>query len=612
MCGIYGTTFEYSDELVKQKIQTLKHRGPDYFGVKKCLIGGGKSITFAHARLSILDLDPRSNQPFVYNDSITIVFNGEVYNFSELKNQYLKDVALRTTSDTEVICAMYEKYGKSCVKYLNGMFAFVVLDKKRDVLFGARDRLGKKPFYYRWNEAGIEFASQPKAILLGNKFTVSADARQFYLFNGYIPDPYCIWDEVKKLRAGHCFEYSISLNKLHIEKYWDIFANSCSFTVPKSYDEAKEVVSTLLDDAVKIRLRADVPVGMFLSGGIDSSLTSAVVARNNGNICAYTIGFDEHGYDESKDAQVTAKYLNIPIVTTMCKGDDMLEMFDELSEYYDEPFGDFSMIPTSLLSKVTRRDVTVAIGGDGGDEMFMGYSSYKMLKDKEQIYKLLPKSARKMLYNVLKHTPLSLRAEFLRYNNIMEQHAYREGYGNYGSAALYSAKEIAEKLPDLKYFDEKRGVRAASDYDIKHYLNSCINTKTDRASMRFSLELRSPLMDYRLTEYSRLLPYEYMFTKETGGKRILKDILYDIVPKEMMDRPKHGFSAPVGKWFRNNLRQDFVETLSESNIRQYVPELDAAKVTQYVNNFLSNAGETISQTSFFKIYTYLKWMQHYM
>lgn len=612
MCGIYGSTFRYTDEVVNQKIQRMRFRGPDFQAFKRYSIGENALVTLGHVRLSILDLDARSNQPFEYNENISIVFNGEIYNYQELKQQYLSGVSFRTTSDTEVICALYEKLGPKCVECFNGMFAFVLLDKKRNIMFGARDRLGKKPFYYRWNADGFEFASQPDAIRLGNQFTIDAEARTFYLFNGYIPDPYSIWSELRKLRAGQCFEYNLARNELRIETYWDLFSNSCGFEKPKSYDEAKEMVKSLLEDAVKIRLRADVPVGMFLSGGIDSTLTSALVAKQQSNICAYTIGFEEEKYDESSEAAATAKYLGIPFVKTMCSGRDMLDMFSDLPTYYDEPFGDFSCIPTSLLSKVTRQNVTVAIGGDGGDELFYGYRSYMSLIAKEKLYKTLPYPLRRLIYDVTHPFIHNPKLSVLRFQSLKEGATQLEGYGGYAQASKYNAAEIAQKFPDIALLDNKsRGLLAFSDYDMKHYMNSCINTKTDRASMRFSLELRSPIMDYRVAEYSRLLPLEYLYSKDLGGKRILKDILYEIIPREMMERPKHGFAAPVGAWFRDSMRRDFVDTLNLHALQSLVPELDAQKVVSYRDNFLSSSPDTLGETAFFKIYNYLKWCQQY-
>lgn len=611
MCGIYGSTFRYKDEIIKRKLSTMIFRGPDYQSYKRYRLPKEEELTLGHIRLSILDLDARSNQPFDYNEQISIVFNGEIYNFEELKNTLLQGVFLRTTSDTEVICALYEKYGRECVELLNGMFSFVIYDKQNNELFGARDRLGKKPFYYRWSSEGFEFASQPDPIRIGNTFKIDEQARAFYLFNGYIPDPYCIWKDLKKLRAGQKFVYNIISNELKISTYWDLFSNSCGFQRPKTYDEAKEIVYGLLDDAVKIRLRADVPIGMFLSGGIDSSLTSAFIAKHNNDITAYSIGFENAAYDESSYAKDVAEALGIPIRIKKCEGVEMWEAFKGYSSFYDEPFADFSAIPSSLLAKMTREDVTVAIGGDGGDEIFYGYSTYSKLVQKERLYKYLPYAVRRGIYFIAHLVSDSHYVELFKFKDLRDQFICRGGYGDFNDAAKYDAYALAHQLPDIDYINEERGLLSYSDYDMKHYMNSCINTKTDRATMRYSLELRSPLMDYRLAEYSRLLPLDFMFDKRLGGKKILKDIVYDMVPREILERPKHGFAAPVGEWFKTSLKELFMETLNKNSIVNNCPELDADKLVDYRNRFIRSERDTLCETSFFKLFTYLQWIKQH-
>lgn len=604
MCGIYGTTIHYSDEIVRQKLMLMRFRGPDYRSFLRLPIHNQEKLTLGHVRLSIMDLDPRSNQPFCYNERITIVFNGEIYNYQELKSTCLSDVNFRTNGDTEVICAMYEKYGEECVKYLNGMFAYVIYDKEKNILVGARDRLGKKPFYYSLSPQGFEFASQLNPIRYGRKLTISTLARKFYLLNGYISDPLCIYDEVKKLRAGQYFVFDLDTYKMDIHTYWDIFTNSCRFTAPKSYEEAKETLRDLLFDAVKIRLNADVPIGMFLSGGIDSSLTSAIVAKHNKNICAYSIGFQDRKYNESMHAQNVADYLGIPIKINYCEGNDMLHTFEHFTDYYDEPFADNSLIPTSYLAWKTREDVTVAIGGDGGDELFYGYSSYSKLQQKAFIMSL-PYAIRKGIYKVVSTIHMDHNIELLRYKDLQATHIARGGYGDLSDAVLFDMVALSEQLPDRHYlYNTKRGLLAFSDYDMKHYMNSCINTKTDRASMRASLELRSPIMDYRVAEYSRMLPYKYLMN-HGKGKRILRDILYDMVPSSIMERPKQGFAAPVMQWFQRDMKDTFMQTLTYQNVQALFPELNAGIVINLRDKML--IADMPIDCGFFKLFSYIQW-----
>ena len=461
MCGIFGTTRRYERSVVEHKLELMNFRGPDHTGVEEIQTPDGEKLTFGHVRLSIIDLDPRSNQPFVYNDDISIVFNGEVYNYLELKKQYLGDVALRTESDTEVICAMYEKLGVDSVKLFNGMFAYVIYDRHKNIMVGARDRLGKKPFYF-WHEGkDLEFASQPKVIKYGNNLHVDATARQFYLLQGIISDPYSPFAEVKKLRAGECFTFNLSSGKLDIQTYWDVDTNSCGFTAPKSYDEAKQMVKDLLFDAVRLRLNANVPVGTFLSGGIDSSLICAIVSNFNKDLCAYTAGFDNQQFDESHFAVDVARSLGVPIKVCPCTGDDLMKVFNDYIIYFDEPFADDSLIPSSLVAEKARQDVTVILGGDGGDELFYGYPKYEWTKARLHQYQK-PYWLRKLFTPYFKHKGGE--------EEVMQstQHDYADVYRSLGmfcydmgGAEKFDRIILGKQQPDMKYLQNKqRGILA--------------------------------------------------------------------------------------------------------------------------------------------------------
>lgn len=610
MCGIFGTTRRYERSIVEHKLELMNFRGPDHTGMEKMHTPDGETLTLGHVRLSIIDLDSRSNQPFVYTDDISIVFNGEVYNFLELKKQYLGDVTLRTESDTEVICAMYDKYGLDSVKLFNGMFAFVIYDRRKNIMVGARDRLGKKPLYY-WHEGkNLEFASQPKVIKYANDFHIDATARQFYLLQGVIPDPYSPFEEVKKLRAGECFTFNLASGKLDIQTYWDVDSNSCGFSAPKSYDEAKQMVKDLLFDAVRLRLNANVPVGTFLSGGIDSSLICAIVSKFNKDLCAYTAGFDNQQFDESHFAVDVARSLGVPIKVCPCTGDDLMKVFNDYITYFDEPFADDSLIPSSLVAEKARQDVTVILGGDGGDELFYGYPKYEWTKARLHQYKK-PYWLRKLFTPYFKHK--GGEGEVMQ----STQHDYADVYRSLGmfcydmgGAEKFDRITLGKQQPDMKYLQNKqRGILAYSDYDMKTFMNA-VNQKVDRATMRCSLELRSPIMDYRVAEYSRLLPCEYMINTEFGLKRILKDILYEMVSRELLDRPKRGFVPPTKDWFRGEMKQDLLDTVSQDNLTNLLPELDADKFIALRDAFVN--GREFSSRMFFTAYTYIKWFNKYM
>lgn len=608
MCGIYGTTFPYNREVIERKLELMKFRGPNYTGIKEFDVYPDIKLTLGHVRLSILDLDARSNQPFVYNNSISIVFNGEVYNYKELTEQYLSDVTLRTTSDTEVICAMYEKFGMDCVNYLNGMFAYVIYDKNKNILTGARDRLGKKPFYYWFTNEGFEFASQIKVIKYGNDMQIDELARKFYVLQGYIPDPYCIFKGVKKLRAGEHFVYHLDSRELKINNYWNIFDNTCGFSAPKSFDEAKETVKDLLFDSVRMRLRADVPVGIFLSGGIDSSLTSAIVSKINKNICAYTIGFDNSRYDESKYAKAVAESLGIPIKVCMCVGSDQQQIFDDYINYFDEPFCDPSMIPSSLVAQKAKEDVTVVLGGDGGDELFFGYKKYEYILPRLEQYKK-PYWLRKIA------SPLYLLKGGWQDMIFATQKDYADVFRSegifvydFGGAEKFDRLLLAKQLPDREIFKKERGVLSYSDYDMKFFMNA-VNQKVDRATMRCSLELRNPIMDYKIAEYSRLIPFEYLYTQELKLKSILKSILYDMVPRKLLERQKRGFTPPTSDWFRGPLKEKMLDVITENNVRELLPDLDVNKYISLRDEFIS--GKDMDARMFWSVYTYINWFEHY-
>jgi len=604
MCGIYGTTRIYSRETIKRKLDRMNFRGPDHQDSKEYKISDGKVLTLGHVRLSIIDLDARSNQPFDYNERISVVFNGEIYNYKDLIAQLLDGREMHTSSDTEVLCAMYEKYGVDCLKYMNGMFAFVIYDREKNILMGARDRLGKKPFYYRNADGELEFASQISVIAEENDFEIDEDARKMYFFGNYIPDPYSIYKGVKRLRAGQYFVYDLGKKDMKIEQYWNLFSNTCGYEAPKSFEEAKENLTALLQDAVKIRLNADVPVGIFLSGGIDSSLTAALVSKINPQLACYSIGFRDKDFDESPHAKAVAGALGVPFKLNYCEGDEMLSMFENYTRYFDEPFADDSLIPSSLVAMKARKDVTVVLGGDGGDELFLGYDKYQKFAKLRTIYKMsLP--LRMMAHGVGSIMGKGNRTRVLKYTDVNDAILATNNVHNYYGAERYDALEVARMIPDREFINEDRGLLMYSDFDMKHYLNSNGNTKTDRSSMRFSLELRSPLMDYRVAEYSRLLPQEYLLDKDMGGKRILKSILYDMVPREILDRPKMGFSSPVVGWLRNELKDMFVDIVTKENVEVHIPELDADRIIELRDMFLR--GDRRKFYNMWVIFNYLNW-----
>ncbi|MEH6538373.1 MAG: asparagine synthase (glutamine-hydrolyzing) [Psychroserpens sp.] len=578
MCGIYGTTLTYNEQQVKDKLKRTAFRGPDKMGWQFYEQNKHK-IIFGHNRLSIIDLDPRSDQPFTYYEHIHIVFNGEVYNFKSIRETLIKlGYKFNTTSDTEVLCAAYLEYGQDCVDHFNGMFAFVIYDEKKQQFFGARDRLGQKPFYYYHNGTDFEFASQISSIQLHmDNLTISERAISYYLAWGNIPDPQSIFNEVKKLKAGHTFTFDLNTGDFNTKPYWDIdYKNEHPFK--GSYEDAKQELNEILKDAVSTRLFADVPVGVFLSGGIDSSLIAAKATETSSTkIKTFSVKFNEKGFDESKYAQQVADHLQTDHHVIECNYDEGIDLIKGFNEFYDEPFSDSSAIPSMLLSKHTKKHVTVALSGDAGDESFIGYHRYNWARKGNKIYKL-PQSFRKLSANGLNLIPyyrLKVIAKTIQYKDSNE--AYLNAMTGLDQSFIktdYNNRDVEE----LKYLmhDKKNLIERVSDFDTKTYLNWDINTKVDRATMAFSLEARAPLLDHRVVDFANSLPTDFKFKKGTT-KRILKDVLYQSVPEHIFNRPKSGFTMPFARWFKEDLKDFVLSELNDEALKS-IPCIDVEKV----------------------------------
>tara|TARA_R110000744_G_scaffold189596_4_gene308687 strand:- start:2078 stop:3931 length:1854 start_codon:yes stop_codon:yes gene_type:complete len=588
MCGIYGTTLNYQQKVFEEKLKRINFRGPDYTGLQSYSFKNGK-VTFGHNRLAILDLDARSNQPFTYNNSVHIVFNGEIYNFKDIKATLLeKGYEFQTTSDTEVICAAYLEYGEKCLERFNGMFAFVIYDVKKQILFGARDRLGQKPFYYYHSGTDFEFASQLSAIKLGNN-TLSVSNRSIsnYMTWGYIPDPESIFTEVKKLPPGHFFTYEVHSGLFKEKKYWDIdYQGQERFQ--GTFEDAQEKLEILLTDAVKKRMIADVPLGIFLSGGIDSSLVAALANKNNASrVKTFSVKFNTISVDESRYAQDVARHLGTDHHTIECNYEEGLDIIENFSHYYDEPFSDSSAIPSMLLAKHTRKHVTVALSGDAGDESFLGYHRYNWMTIAEKFYKI-PGVIRPLITGPLGALP-SYKANVIA--GVLKSKSLNEAYikmmlgGTNGEWYHQPEHDIVEPYREYLFHNNKNIYERISDFDLKTYLNGDINTKVDRATMAYSLEARSPFLDYRVVEFGRSLPTSYKFYNK-NQKRILKEILYKHVPKELFNRPKAGFTMPLNEWFRSELREYVMDELSTNGLKE-IPGIHIEKVQNIIQQHMN-------------------------
>ena len=602
MCGIYGINKKLDNELIKNKLLSISFRGPDFAGIKV-----NEKFSFGHNRLAIIDLDSRSNQPFE-SEGYYIVFNGEIYNYKEIrKDLKKKGYVFKTDSDTEVILKSYIEYQNDCVKHFNGMFAFVIYDPKKNIFFGARDRLGKKPFYYYKKDNIFEFASQLKQIVLDKNLEIDKYAQRLYFRFGYIPEPYSIYKNIYKLEAGYSFTYNLSNCKFTKKQYWDISTNGNKFN--DSYNVIKNNLKELLIDSVNIRLYADVPIGVFLSGGVDSSLISAISSIElNRKIDTFSIKFTDAEFDESKYSKQVAKILGTNHHMLECSHKDMIDLIENIHEYYDEPYNDSSALPMMILSKETKKYVSVALSGDGGDELFWGYNNYFRLKKVSTLYKL-PKIVRYLMSNILgksSNYKLTKISKGLKIDTLEELFLYTGRLFDFRD--LFNEDNISYLNEYKKYlFNNKLIFDRISDYDLKTYLNGDIFTKVDRATMAYSLEARSPLVDYRIVEFSQKIPFEFKYNNKEG-KIILKDILYDYIPKDIFNRPKSGFTVPLKNWFKRELKDYVYETLNENQLKK-IDNINIKFVKRLIQNHME--GKENNYHQIWTLISYIKWMQKY-
>jgi asparagine synthase (glutamine-hydrolysing) len=598
MCGIYLTNIPYDTEVIKKKLNSISYRGPDYTGIKT-----SKNISFGHLRLSILDLDERSHQPMEHKN-LTIVFNGEIYNYKDVKKELTQlGYHFNTESDTEVLLIGYKHFGKGILEKINGMFAFSIHDTTTNIIFSARDRLGVKPFYYYWNNNQFEICSQIRPLLKDKK--ISEEAISIFLDCMFIPSPYTVVQDVYKLPPGYYMEIDLNSNTLTTDVYWDLKNVQVQDI---SYEDAKKELHNLLIDAVKIRLQSDVPIGSFLSGGIDSALVSSIASKISKNsINTFSIGFDDPEYDESKIAEQYADIIKSNHTTTICSPKDILKLIPKLSEVYDEPFADSSALPSLLLNSVTKKYVTVALSGDGGDESFIGYTYFDSLVKNKTIMdipfwirKAIAKSGVLKLFGLDSHRVINALNTKTR-DDFIEN--------------IFSRKSFLLKQKNQSWMKHYQGykkwsdifLQKAADLNIKLWLENDSNVKVDRASMAYSVEVRSPFLDYRVVEFARTLPMHYRYEKGKQ-KKILRDILKEYIPEAIFNQPKKGFSVPIGNWMRNELKEEFLSALNDDFLNR-VPNLNVSKFKNLLKEHMD--GTQDHTPNIWKLFVLSKWYDEF-
>jgi asparagine synthase (glutamine-hydrolysing) len=505
-----------------------------------------------------------------------ITFNGEIYNYRELREILARDgVAFRSSSDTEVLLAAYESWGADMLSRLNGMFAFAIWDPAKREMLVARDRLGIKPLYYYTRDGCFVCASELKAIMAYPAFRAELDrsALRQYLVRGYVPSPQAIFRDVHKLPPGHVLRVRPG-QPVEVRRYWDPVPHyDASSTRGARQAEALAELDALLQEAVRYRMISDVPLGALLSGGIDSSLVVALMQeRTRRPVETFTIAFDVPSYDESPYAAAVARYLGTDHHELLVSERNLLELIPSLTRYYDEPFADMSAIPTYAVSRLARQHVTVALSGDGGDETHVGYSTYQWMSTREQIHRWLPRrliGAGAGLGGRLPHRRVRRTSRYLSFEDDLEAHRWAVSYWPWGEAqrllngradgALPSTayEHTADRLQDLKLLERMAAA------DLTSYMIDDILTKVDRASMAVALEVRVPLLDHRVVEFVAGLPLDLKF-RRGKGKHLLRQLLYQRVPRELVDRPKHGFTVPMATWLRGPLK-DLLLTMTSSD-----------------------------------------------
>jgi asparagine synthase (glutamine-hydrolysing) len=599
MCGIVGfktnKNFAGLRESLPKATSSMRHRGPDDEGL---FLDAESGVGMGHRRLSVIDLSEAGRQPMAGDDGrVQIVYNGEVYNFKEIRRT-LEGAGhrFRTETDTEVILHAYLEWGIDCLTRFVGMFALAVWDKRVGTLFLARDRMGVKPLYYYHTGGTFLFASELKALMAFQGFPkeIGADALPLFLHYQYIPAPRTIFRNTYKLLPGHYLIFDGAALKECA--YWTLPQAMGDEWFKGNEADAVDELERVLGEAVSCRLISDVPLGALLSGGIDSSIVAALMQKaSSAPIRTFSIGFRESGYDEAPWAAEVARHLGTDHTEFYVTPREALDLIPRLPEIYDEPFADASAVPTSLVSRLARTQVTVALSGDGGDEQFAGYVRYWSTAAMATLFQRLPNPVRRSIGRVLKKMPVSwvekcympwqdlLPQRFCVTNfpdkwqklvKLMERVSVEDLYRM--SICCWSEKDLRTlcgRSPAGTQFEEifsetegRPVLSRLMRVDQKTYLPDAMLTKVDRASMTFGLEVRVPLLDHRVVAFTSGIPVRFNY-KNGKGKVLLRRLLARYVPETLFERPKMGFGVPIDRWLRGELKELLLDYLSPERLR---------------------------------------------
>jgi asparagine synthase (glutamine-hydrolysing) len=589
MCGIAGFidwSKKSSSLELKEMTNVLHHRGPDggaeeVFQNEDCIIG------FGHRRLAIIDVSENGNQPMSYKH-FWIVFNGEIYNYKEVKTELIDlGHSFVTESDTEMILHAFEQWGEECLHKFIGMFAIVILDQVKQHVFIARDRAGVKPLFYYLKDDLFLFASELKSFHKHTGFQKELDLQSVASFMQYgnVPSSECIFKNTFKLKPGHFLTIDLKSKIFESKEYWNVYDYYNKPKTTLSFEEAKKETEKIITSAVNYRMVADVPVGDFLSGGYDSATVTALLQKDRTEkIKTFTIGVPDMGLNEAPYAKDVAKFLGTDHTELYFTQKEAIDLIPDLSFYYDEPFADSSALPTTLVSKMARESVTVALSADAGDEVFAGYNRYDYLERFGSKIQSLPKFARSIAYSGMNMLPSDkipvLKHKYNFHNRYEKLKQLLKDPSSERIMLSLSQQFTDNQIQDLFLFDILKRETAYTSKELKSefysplsymmaidyqtYLVDDILQKVDRATMTVSLEGREPLLDHRILEWAATLPNEYKYYQ--GQKKyILKEIVHQYIPKELMDRPKMGFAIPIADWMQKELK-DFVETYINESV----------------------------------------------
>jgi len=615
MCGITGKVYLDSREIRQSELlamtSRIAYRGPDDEGV---YISKDHKVGLGNRRLAIIDLSKSGHMPMQFKSRYWITYNGEIYNFqAERKKLAKKGYKFNSNSDTEVILALYDKYRKKCLDHLRGMFAFAIYDDLEKTIFLARDRIGKKPLKYFFKENVFIFASELKAILTQKEVKAEPDffAINDYLTYGYVPSPKTGFKDINKLEPGHYLTLNLKNKSFKKTRYWQPdFSDKPNL----SENEWKKKILDTLTESVKLRMISDVPIGAFLSGGVDSSAVVATMAKLSSKpVKTFTIGFNEKHYDEREFARNVAKRYKTDHTELMAEANSV-ETLPELVQQYEEPFADSSSVVTYMVSRLARKHVTVILNGDGGDENFAGYDRYAKIKRDVFLEKTVGQAS--FLHPLVKPIKRAHKYLIKMQKDLSERFiSYNFYYSNEEKEMLYLDKLAKyKKINSYDFYKRKFEESGAVDIrdaglyaDLISYLPEDLLVKVDIASMAVSLEARSPLLDHNMVELAAKIPFDLKVKGVNSYKYIFKKALGDIVPKENLYRPKKGFSIPLSRWFENDLN-----TYTSSKLLRKKAKVLEYFSRDYISNMLTRHSETTDfGPRLWALLTLELWMESY-